>query len=185
MLLKNERFDKIGLGNIKEAQHSLYAMIAREHYVTARVSLGGFRWYSSSLLMEQSIELYVKAFLFYQYKKQTWGKGVAGHKIKNLLISAMGDIAIFKNILENSDYMDLIDDLENGYNDIRFGESQIRIHKNLLDTYDRLMYDFISEFFKITQIPCIDTVIVDEKSREQFMKNLHTPIKCEFVPSIG
>lgn len=181
MTLKNEKFTKVGLGNVKNVQYALYASIAREHYVTARISIISQRWYSAALLMEQSIELYIKAFLFYQSKKQTWNNR-NGHQLRNLLESAKNDIGIFKNILSNAAYMELIDDLEKGYNDIRFGEAWISVErKKLLNTYDSLMYDFILELFKITNIPNIDTVIVHEQCLEQFLQDLYTNQKYNII----
>lgn len=184
MSIKSEKFVKIGLGAVKNAQYSIYAYIAREYYVTARISIISQRYYSAALLMEQSIELYIKAFLFYQYRKQTWNNK-NGHKLRELLEGAQNDIPLFKSVLSNATYMELVDDLQKGYNDIRFGESQISVKRHqLLNIYDKLMYDFISEFFAITKIPGIDTVIVHKQCQEQFLQNLNTKIKYEIFPAV-
>ena len=184
MTIENEKFTKKGLGEIKSVQFSIFANIAREHYVTARISIISHRWYSTALLMEQSIELYIKALLIHKYKKQTWSNK-DGHKLRELMEAAQEDIPIFKKILSDAAYMKLIDDLQKGYNDIRFGEAVISVKKHqLLEVYDNLMYDFISELFAITKIPGIDTIIVHEQCREQFLKNIKTKIKYEIFPAV-
>lgn len=180
MSIKHTKFDQKQWSPIATA--AIYASIAREHYVTARVSMISQRWYSAALLMEQSIELYIKAFLFLQYKKRTWKNGSAGHALKDLLKSGEKDIPLFKSILSNAAYADLINDLETGYNDIRFGESSINVSRHkALKIYDVIMYSFITEFAKEAKIKTADQLIVHEQCVKQFTEKLKTSVKFAIV----
>ena len=181
MTFKNEKFTDVGLQGMGSLQYTMYASIAREHYVSARLAIVSSRFYSAGLLMEQSIELHIKALIFLHHGQATW-KNRNGHQLRNLLTTETG-IPLFQEILGNADYMDLIDNLEKGYNDVRFGEAWISIVEDkLLEDYDRLMLEFISAFHQATGIRGTDTIRVGRLCLDKFKHNLKTNIKVEVFP---
>lgn len=92
------------------------------------------------------------------------------------------DIPLFKNILSNAAYIDLINDLETGYNNIRFGESSINVSRhNALKVYDAIMYDFITEFSREAKIKTADRVTVHEQCEKQFREKLETSVKFVII----
>ncbi len=181
MTFKNEKFTDVGLQGMGSLQHTMYASIAREHYVSARLAIVSNRFYSAGLLMEQSIELCIKAFIFLHHGQTTW-RNRNGHQLRNLLTTETS-IPLFQDILGNTDYMDLIDNFEKGYNDVRFGEAWISIVEDkLLEVYDNLMFEFISTFNQRTGIRGTDTVRVGKLCLAEFKHNLKTNIKFEVFP---
>ncbi len=163
--------------DVSHIQHAMYAGIAREYYVSARLALIGLRLHSAALLMEQSIELYIKAFM--KLNERTWSNGAEGHNLTTLLNNNREAIDLFKIISADADYMDLIKDLQDGYNNIRYGESWIGVNSKTLQVYDQLMFMFINQFHSLTNIRGADYVDVNPSSMSDFSYNLKTSVKIQ------
>jgi HEPN domain-containing protein len=135
---------------------------AKSCYVMARfcleVSFSDF-YVPGFLLMQQSLENFIKAFL--KKSNIAWEIGSSGHKFKRL-IELGKDINFFKlKILSREDFINLLKELEEGYNSQRYGESGhfIKNHEKMMDLFDELVYLFVAEF----------AVFVEQEKNEKLM----------------
>lgn len=107
-------------GKPGDEPHALF-QIAREHYVGARVSFVAGAVFTAQLAMQQCIETAAKAIL----KSTTPGRkfgGASGHKIRDLLVELAPASKAVAALLSDSDTSRVIEVLERGYNQIRYGE---------------------------------------------------------------
>lgn len=156
MFTLNKRTD----GN--EAYHLL--PVAISDYVTARFALFNWGHTSAHQLISQSIEKFIKLFL-----KIYKGDFPKTHNHRELLENNQ-DIKLFKKILTNSRYMELLDELVNEkFINTRYGKNYISAEfPTILDTLDSMVKDFLSE---IPDGPKFHKIEVHENYKDIFLKD--------------
>ena len=123
-------------------------------YVIARFSLEVTFWefyVPGFLLMNQCLENLIKSFLkqkniSWKNKKGTYGN--KGHQFKRLLELGKS-IDFFQNkILKRQDFLNLLKELEEGYNLQRYGQSGhfIKDNEAMMDLFDEIVYMFVAEY---------------------------------------
>ncbi len=156
MFTLNKRTD----GN--ETYHLL--PVAINDYVTARFALFNWAHTSAHQLISQSIEKFIKLFL-----KIHKGNFPHSHNHRELL-EKNEDIDLFKKILANSNYMELLDELiDEKFIETRYGENYISAKfPILLDTLDSLVRDFLAE---IPHGPKFHKIGVHERYKDIFLRD--------------
>ena len=143
-------------------------------YVMARFCLEATFWdfyVPGFLLMQQSLENLIKSCLKQKnigWKQENGGYGKKGHEFKRL-IGLGKDIGFFKEkIINRTDFLSLLKELEDGYNLQRYGASGhfIKSHEKMMDLFDEMVFIFVTGF----------TTLVEPRKNEQLERLVALPI---------
>jgi len=125
--------------------------IAREHYVGARLSFVGGAASPSQLAMHQCIETAAKASLKATAPGRQFG-GPDGHKIRTLLTEVALTRPRVKALLDAPDTSRVVDVLEGGYNQIRYGKGVLGIDLGgTLNAFAVIAWNLLTEPYRLSR----------------------------------
>lgn len=124
--------------------HALF-LIAREHYVGARVSFVSGALFTAQVAMQQCIEIAAKAMLKLSDPNRKFG-GQAGHRICDLLGELAQKSEPIAKLLTARDTSRVIKELDAGYNQIRYGEGILGVElSGTLRAFDVIAGSLLTE----------------------------------------
>jgi hypothetical protein len=100
--------------------------------------------------MHLSLELVVKAIAFKLISNFNARK--FGHKTSKIIIAYIDQIAEFKNVLADNEKMELIQQLESGFVEMRYGETYSSMDRNDSKVYNNLFNSLIDYLRSITNV---------------------------------
>ncbi len=121
---------------------------AQDCYVAARWSLTHALSAPSCLLARQCVELFIKAILRLDYKKQR------GHNLITLLQNHRKAVPYFGQILTQTKLTHLLSELSKAYESLRYGESRCTIDSGIIiQLLDELAYHLRKVYLDTVKAP--------------------------------
>lgn len=156
MPIRRGRLEDSGVGfDSNQMKGAMQYHAGRDYYtaclILQREMKNGAHWlYHVEIpLMAQCIELFVKAFIRYV----DLNPNPRGHRILRLMSNYQAQIPVFARILADAEKVDLIEQLERAYLELRYAEVAISYETSDMDLFNSIADELIDEFRSLSGLP--------------------------------
>jgi HEPN domain-containing protein len=162
--------------------------MANQHYVMGRVALMQNSLGSAHLLMEQTVELALKAFV----KRSDPNKDTKayGHRLTKVLAEVSSDHQLLTNLTQDKEAVALIQMLQDGYNQVRYAEASfsfgsepfgVELHR-ILGAFDRVACSMLRAMHALTDVYTCTILHVVPPLFTLFMHEFHEKVHLVLLP---
>jgi hypothetical protein len=162
--------------------------MANQHYVMGRIAVMHLSLGSAHLLMQQTLELGLKAFV--KRKAPETNTKVYSHRLTNIFSDVYSDHDLLSALASDPEAMAFMEMLEKGYNVVRYAEASYSFGsdpfgvetRKLLGTFDRVACSMLRAMHGLTKVYTCTILHVLPPVYPLFIQDFHEKVHLILLP---